>query len=160
MNDTVRPEYEVFEQDKPSFLPSYIMSAFVLLGIVSVWKAGLPLWPLGLGHLFFAIWFGVFFVWMLRNARSGRQFSSNRLVVTDTHFKHTFRYAIAEADFVEIPISEIKEVKILREATITIEVNAEHDFDLYVLPKGADPDRIVSALLKINPGIRVQDGLP
>ena len=99
--------YEGFEEDKPSYLPSYIMSGFVLVALVALAMEGLPLWPLSLAHAFLAVWFGVLFVWMVRNARQKKTFMSNRLTVTSDIFKHSFRYAVAEAKHVEIPVADI-----------------------------------------------------
>ncbi len=147
--------YEVFEEDKPSFLPSYIMSAFVLAGLAMLQRSDLPLWPPQAAHAFFAVWFGCFFVWMLRNSRERTTFSSFRLTVTDEMYRHTFRYAVAEKPHVEIPIKEIEEVKITRGERATIEVSGADDADIYFLPRNSDIDPLIKALRTVNPSIRV-----
>jgi hypothetical protein len=147
--------YEVFEEDRPSYVPSYVMSAFVLAGLLGVVGHDQPVWPLKLGHVFMAAWFGVFFWWMLQNARSQRVFLSNRLTVADGVFRHTFRYAVAEATHVEIPVAEIESVRVSADEPPRIEVNGKSDGDFYFLPRGADVDELVAALTAANPAIRV-----
>jgi hypothetical protein len=147
--------YETFDEDAPSYLPSYILSAFALVALVSIAYHRIPLWPLSLAHPFIALWFGVLFYWMLQNARSQRQFSSDRLTVTGDAFRHTFRYAVAEATHVEMPLAEIEEVRISAEEPRYIEVVGKSESDMYFLPRGADVDRLVAALKAGNPAIRV-----
>ena len=75
--------YEVFEEDPPSYVPSYVMSAFALVAVLGLAAHGVPAWPPTAGHVFLVVWFGILFRWMLLSAREGRQFLSNRLTVTD-----------------------------------------------------------------------------
>ena len=105
-------EYEAFSENKPSYVPTYVLSAFVLVALVSLAQWRVPLWPLQLAHLVLAIWFGVAFKWTLDNARQQKIYMSDRVTVTNTHFRHTFRYAVSEDTFVEIPLSEIEQVKV------------------------------------------------
>jgi hypothetical protein len=150
--------YEVFEEDEPTFVPSYIMSAFVLVGLTMLLRSDLPLWPPQAAHAFFLFWFGCLFVWMIRNSGGRTTFSSFRLTVTNEAYRHTFRYAIAEKPHVEIPIQEIEVVKITRGDRPTIEVNGADDADIYFLPRNADIDGLIKALKSVNPSIRVIEG--
>jgi hypothetical protein len=152
---TASVNYEVFEEDKPSYVPSYIMSAFVLMGIVALAYYRVPLWPLSLAHVFLAVWFGVLFVWMLRNARETRQFLSQRLTVTADTYRHSFRYAIAEATHVEMPIAEIESVRVSADEPLYIEVIGKSDSDVYFLPRTADVEPLIAALRAGNAAIRV-----
>ena len=156
MKTSDQPVYEVWEEDKPSFLPSYIMSGFVLMGLIMLLRSEIPIWPPRLAHLFLAVWFGCFFIWMLQNSRNRTSFSSFRLTITDEVYKHTFRYAIAEKPHVEIPIKEIQRIKVIRGTPDAIEVNAENDADIYFLPRNTDLDALVAALKRINPLIEVE----
>jgi hypothetical protein len=150
--------YEVFEEDPPSYLPSYIMSAFALLALLGMARHGIPLWPLSAVHVAMVVWFGILFRWMLQNARSQRLFSSNRLTVADGVYRHTFRYAVAEVTHVEIPVAEIETVRVSGDEPRRIEVNGKSDGDLYFLPRGANVDELVAALTAANPAIRVTNG--
>lgn len=147
--------YEVFEEEKPSYLPSYIMSGFVLVALVSLAHNRVPLWPLSIVHLVLAFWFGTLFMWMLQNARERKMLSSHRLTITSDTFRHSFRYAVAEATHVEIPISQIEEVRISPEEPRSIEVIGKPDGDLYFLPQTADLEQLIVALQTVNPLIRV-----
>lgn len=149
--------YEVFEEDPPSYVPSYIMSAFVLVALLGLAAHDRPLWPPTIAHAFMALWFGILFRWMLQNARERRLFLSNRLTVTDEFYRHTFRYAVAEATPVEIPVAEIETVRVSADEPRWIEVNGKSDGDMYFLPRGADVDELVAALTAANPAIRVID---
>lgn len=149
-------EYEVFDEDRPSYFPSYIMSAFVLVGIIALVRAQIPVWPLTLGHVIVAVWFGVLFKWILRNARQQKLFMSNRLIVTDKEYKHSFRYAVSEATHIEMPLSEIKSIKPSSDEPRYVEVIGSSDFDIYFLPKSADTDELVQAMLAGNPDILVE----
>ena len=147
--------YEVFEEDPPSYLPSYIMSGFVLVAVIGLAGYGLPLWPPTIAHAFLALWFGILFRWMLQNARAQRLFLSNRLTVTDAVYRHTFRYGVAEATHVEIPISEIETVRVYGDDPARLEVMGKSDNDLYFLPQTANIDELVAALKAANPAIGV-----
>jgi hypothetical protein len=147
--------YEAFDEDPPSHIPSYIMSAFVLVAVFGLAFHGVPAWPPSLGHLFMVVWFGILFRWMLLNARERRLFLSDRLTVTNEVFRHSFRYAVSEATHVEIPVAEIEEVRVSADEPRRIEVIGKSDGDLYFLPRGADVDELVAALTAANPAIRV-----
>ncbi len=147
--------YEVFEEEKPCYFPSYIMSAFVLIALVALGVHGVPLWPLSLAHLGIAVWFGILFRWILQNARQSKLFMSQRLLVSHDTFKHSFRYAVAEATHVEIPISEIERVKVSPEEPRFIEVVGKSDSDIYFLPPSADIEQLIAVLRMGNPAIRV-----
>ena len=149
--------YEVFQEDRPSYIPSYIMSGFVLVAVFGLAGQGIPLWPLSAVHVATAVWFGVLFRWMLQNARSQRLFLSNRLTVTDEVYRHTFRYAVAEATHVEIPMAEIETVRVSADEPRYIEVFAKSDLDTFFLPWAADVDELVAALRAANPAIRVMN---
>jgi hypothetical protein len=153
MADTV--EYEVFDEERPTYVSAYIMSTFVLLGIVALAYYRVPLWPLTLAHPFFAVWFGVLFYWILLESRQRRMFSSFRLRITDATYAHTFRYAVAEAMHVELPLAEIQQVKISPTEPRYLEVKSNSEDDLYFLPPSADIDRLLAAFKKGNPAIRV-----
>ncbi|WP_165228168.1 hypothetical protein [Aquisphaera insulae] len=146
--------YEVFEEDRPSYLPSYIMSAFLLVAVVSV-ADKVPAWPPAPATVFLAIWFGVLFYWIARSASQQRVFSSHRLSVTATAYRHSFRYAVAEATHVELPLSEITEVRITADEPRLIEVTGVSDSDLCFLPASADIGQLVAAIKAGNPGVRV-----
>jgi hypothetical protein len=148
-------EYEVFDEERPTYVPSYIMSAFVLMGVASLAYYRVPLWPLTLVHAFMAVWFGVLFYWILLETRQRRMFSSFRLRITDKTYAHTFRYAVAEATHFEMPLAEIVQVKVSTSEPHYIEVKAKSEDDLYFLPPHADIEGLLAALRKGNPGIRV-----
>jgi hypothetical protein len=147
--------YEAFEEDKPSYLPSYIMNTFVVVALIGLAYHRVPLWPLSLAHPFFAVWFGILFFWMLNNARERKRFSSQRLTITADTFKHSFRYALAEATHVEIPVAEIEQVRISATEPRFIEVIAKSDSDVYFLPSTADLEQLTAALRTVNPAIRI-----
>ncbi len=148
-------EYEVFDEERPTYVPSYIMSGFVLLGVASLAQFRVPLWPLTLAHLFLAIWFGIVFYWILLETRQRRMFLSHRLRITDDAYSHTFRYAVAEAVHVEMRLAEVEEVKISATEPRYLEVTGKSDDDLYFLPPSADIDRVLAAFRKGNSAIRV-----
>ena len=147
--------YEAFDEDPPSYVPSYIMSAFVLVAVVGLAVHGVPAWPPTAGHVFLVIWFGILFRWMLLNARAQRLFLSDRLSVTNEAYRHTFRYAVSEATHVEIPVADIEEVRLSTAEPRRIEVIGKGDGDLYFLPRAANIDDLVAALTAANPAIRV-----
>jgi hypothetical protein len=147
-------EYEVFEEDRPSYLPSYFMSAFLLVGVGSLGYYHLPFWPLSFAHVFLAVWFGVLFRWVLQNSRQQTMFSSNRLRVTNGIYEHSFRYAVTEASFVQMPIAEIEQIKISNSEPRYIVVTGKSNSDMYFLPPSADATLLVSALTAANPAIR------
>ena len=151
-----RVAYEVFDEEPPTYIPSYIMNGFVLMGVASLAYYRVPLWPLTLGHVFLACWFGVLFYWILLETRQRRMFMSFRLRVTDTTYAHTFRYAVTEATHFEVPLAEIVQVKISSEVPRTIEVKTKAEDDLYFLPPSADIEGLLAALKKGNPEIRVE----
>jgi len=153
MAETV--EYETFDDERPTYVPSYIMSTFVLLGVASLAYYRVPLWPPTLAHVFLAIWFGVLFYWILLETRQRRMFMSFRLRITDQTYAHTFRYAVTEATHVEMPLAEIVQVKVSSQEPRSIEVKSKSDDDLYFLPPSADIDRLLAAFKKGNPAIRV-----
>ena len=151
---TISVNYEVFEEDRPSYLPSYIMSGFVLVAVVSL-AGRVPLWPLSLPHLCLALWFGVLFRWMLLNARERRVFISHQLFASPETYKHSFRYAVAEAAFFEMPVSEIEEVRVSTGEPRYIEVIGKSEGDVYFLPRSADTEQLIAVLKAGNPAIRV-----
>lgn len=148
-------EYEVFDEERPTYVPCYIMSTFVLIGVVSLAYYRVPLWPLTLAHPFFAVWFGVLFYWILLETRQRRMFLSNRLRITNESYAHTFRYAVSEAPHVELPLAEIEEIKISPGEPRYLEVKGKSDDDVYFLPPSADVERLLAAFKKGNPAIRV-----
>jgi hypothetical protein len=78
-------EYEVFGEERPTYVPAYIRSTFVLLGVAALAYHRVPLWPVTLAHEFLAVWFGVLFYWILLEQRQRRMFSSFRLRISDHH---------------------------------------------------------------------------
>src|SRR5262245_20400767 len=123
--------YEAFDEDRPSYLPSYLMSAFAFGAVLGLAIHGVPAWPPTLGHVFVVVWFGVLFRWMLLNARSQKMYLSDRLTVTSDVFRHSFRYAVTEATHVEIPVAEIEEVRLSAQEPRRIEVVGKSEGDLY-----------------------------
>lgn len=148
--------YEVFEEDPPSHISSYIMSGFVLAGLMGL-AIHVPFWPLSMAHVVVAIWFGILFVWILRDARQQKRFSSHRLTATSSTFKHSFRYAVAEATHVEIAVSDIVEIRVSQMEPRWIEVNGKTDSDIYFLPAEADLEQLIAVLKAGNPAIRVAE---
>jgi len=148
-------EYEVFDEHRPSYAPSHIMSAFVLLAVASLAYYRIPLWPPSVAHVVVAIWFGVLFRWILQNSRQVRTFASSRLRITDQTYAHTFRYAVTEATHVEMPLTEIEEVKVSRTEPRYIEVRGKSGCDMYFLPACADTERLLAAFTKANPSVRI-----
>jgi hypothetical protein len=146
--------FEVFEEDRPCYIQSYIMSGFLLVGVVAV-ADRVPVWPLSVTHVFLAIWFGVLFYWIVLNARQQKLFISHRLAVTADTYRHSFRYAVTEATHVEIPLSQITEVRVCAEQPRMIEVTGVSDSDVYFLPPSADLEQLVAAIKAGNPAVRV-----
>lgn len=146
--------YEVFEEERPSYLPSYIVSGFLLVAVVAI-ADKLPAWPLSVAHVFLAVWFGVLFYWLAQNARQQRLFSSHRLSVTADTYRHSFRYAVAEATHVELRLSDITEVRVSTVEPRLIEVIGAADDDVYFLPASADLEQLVAAIKAGNPAVRV-----
>jgi hypothetical protein len=146
--------YEVFEEDRPSYLPSYLMSGFLLVAVVSVANR-VPLWPLSVAHVFLVVWFGVLYYWIILNARQQKLFRSYRLSVTADTYRHSFRYAVAEATHVEMPLSEITEVRVAADEPRRIEVTGVSESDVYFLPRSADLEQLVAAIKAGNPAVRV-----
>ena len=144
-------EYEVFEQEGPSYVPSYIMSGFVLVGLLSIASAPLTL----ASGLFFTAWFGVFFIWMVRNSRDQRWFASDRLVVANGQFSHTFRYAVTEAEHAIVDISDIHTINVTEGDRVTIELIGFKESDFCVLPSTAKVDELLAAITKHNPHIAI-----
>jgi hypothetical protein len=146
--------YEVFEEDSPSYLPSYIMSGFLLVTVALV-ADRMPNWPPPPAAVFLLIWCGVLLRWMLLNARQQKQFISSRLSVTADAYRHSFRYAVAEATHFELPLSEISEVRITNEEPRLVEVIGESESDVYFLPPSADVQELIAAIRAGNPRVRV-----
>jgi hypothetical protein len=146
--------YEVFEEERPSYLPSYIMSGFLLVAVVTI-ADRMPAWPPAPAPVFLGAWFGIFFYWMVLNARERKRFSSHRLSVTDGAYRHSFRYAVAEATHVEMPLSDITEVRVSADGPRLIEVTGVSGADLYFLPSSADLEQLVAAIRAGNPAVRV-----
>lgn len=146
-------EYEAFEQNGPSYFPSYVMSGFVLVSVLSLDFGQFPL-TLESG-LFFSVYFGMFFVWMIRNSRDQRCFASDRLLVADGHFSRTFRYAVTEAEHASIEISDIHTIKVTHGDPISIELLGHKESDFCILPSEAKVDEFVTALTRHNPDITV-----
>jgi hypothetical protein len=146
--------YEVFEEERPSYVPSYIMSAFLLIAVIAIVDRA-PLWPLSLAHVFLAVWFGVLFYWIVGNARQQKQFISQRLSVSADTYRHSFRYAVAEATHVEMPLAEITDVRVSADEPRLIEVTGKSDSDVYFLPPSADVQQLVAAIKAGNPAVRV-----
>jgi hypothetical protein len=146
-------EFEAFEQNGPSYFPSYVMSGFVLVGVLSIASNQEPL-SLTSG-IFFGLWFGVFFVWMIRNSRDQRWFASDRLLIADGYFSHTFRYAVTEAEHARIEITDIHTIKVTDGVPISIELLGHKESDFCILPSEAKIDELVSALTRRNPNIKI-----
>jgi hypothetical protein len=147
--------FEYFEEDKPSYFSSYFMSLFVLFGVISLAAHQVPLWPISLAHVVMLVWFGVLFYWICQNApRQRSQFLSDRFSVKDGIYRHTFRYAVTESTFVEIPASEITEVIISEKEPRYIAVTGGEG-DLYFVPGSADLHAFGEALKVANPAIRI-----
>jgi hypothetical protein len=151
-----RVEFEFFEAEQPTYAPAYIMSTFLLIGLLSMFKFPHPLWPPTVAHAVITVWFGVCFRWMLVYSRQMRLYSSSRLTVTQETYSHTFHYAVHEGDFVTLPVTEIVSIQINRGADTTwIEVKATNGDDVFFLPDVASAKRVAEALTKVNPCIRV-----
>ena len=63
--------------------------------------------------------------------------------------------AVAEATHVEIPVAEIREVRVSAEEPRYLEVIGRSDSDLYFLPRTADLEQVIAALRAGNPAVRV-----
>jgi hypothetical protein len=146
--------YEVFYEDPPSYLPSYIMRGFLLVAVLGV-ADRVPLWPLSVAHVFLAAWFGVLFYWIVQNASGQSLYRSHRLSVSAGVYRHSFRDAVAEATYVEMPLSEITEVRVSADEPRLIEVTGVSESDVCFLPPSADLEQLVAAIKSGNPAVRV-----
>jgi hypothetical protein len=115
----------------------------------------LPAWPPAPGTVFLAFWFGILFYWMLLNARERKRFSSQRLAVTADTYRHSFRYAVTEATHVEMPLSEIREVRVSADEPRRIEVSGVSDSEIYFLPSSANLEQLIATIKAGNPGVHV-----
>src|SRR4051812_37747262 len=68
-------EAESWESTGPSYVQSYVVSAFILIGILTIASNRVPATPLSI--LFFSVWFGAFFYWLVQNRRAERTFASD-----------------------------------------------------------------------------------
>src|SRR5262245_21998530 len=95
---------ESWEQTGPSYIHSYVVSAFILVGFLAIAHHEVPVTPLSL--VVFSVWFGAFFYWLIQNRRAERTFASDRVTVANGRIAHTFRYTITEAEFTEMTVNE------------------------------------------------------
>ncbi len=149
------PEFqsESWERTGPSYIQAYIVSAFLLVGILSIASWRVPLTPLTL--IFMSVWFGGFVYWLVQNRHAERTFASDRITVADGRVAHTFRYTITEAEHTDMAVSDIKKIKVHSGEPIAVELIGSHDSDFFMLPNMETVLRLERALLKLNPHIEV-----
>lgn len=149
------PEFqsESWELTGPSYVQSYVVSAFLLVGILSIASWRVPLTPMT--FIFMSAWFGGFVYWLIVNRHAERTFASDRITVADGRVAHTFRYTITEAKHTDIAVAEIKQMKVHAGEPIAIELIGETDSDFFLLPNPDAVARLEATLLKQNPNITV-----
>lgn len=147
-------ESESWERDGPSYVPTYVLSAFVLLGLLGIAANGLPVSTLSV--LFFAIWFGLALLWIWQNHRAERTFSSDRIVVREGKVTHSFRYTITEAVHQEVDVEDIQEIAIHSGDPIGIELIGQHDSDFFFFPSRDKAEQFTQTLSELNPKLRVR----
>jgi hypothetical protein len=146
-------EAESLESTGPSYVQSYVVSAFILIGILTIASNRVPATPLSI--LFFSVWFGAFFYWLVQNRRAERTFASDRIVVANGRVAHTFRYTITEVEHISMAVNEIKRMKIHPGEAIAIELVGEKESDFFWLPNDEQVRRLEQTLLKLNPAIQI-----
>lgn len=144
---------ESWEQTGPSYVPSYIVSAFLLIGLLNIAWWQVPLTPLTL--IFFTAWFVGLIYWLIQNRHAERTFASDRITVAGGRVAHTFRYAITEVAHSEVNMAEVKQMKVHAGDPIAIELIGENDGDFFMLPNLEAVARLEATLLKQNPNITV-----
>ncbi|MEQ8635642.1 hypothetical protein [Gimesia maris] len=144
---------ESWEQTGPSYIQSYIVSAFLLVGILSIASARVPLTPMS--FIFMSLWFGCFLYWLVQNRHAERTFASDRITVADGHVSHTFRYTITEAEHTDMAVTDIKKIKIHSGTPIAVELIGEHGGDFFLLPNMQAVTRLEEVLLKHNSNIEI-----
>ena len=144
---------ESWEQTGPFYGQSYVVSAFLLIGLLSIAWWQVPLTSLTL--VFFGAWFGGLVYWLIQNRRAERTFASDRITIAGGRVAHTFRYAITEVAHSEITVAELKEMKVYAGDPIAIELIGENDDDFFMLPNLEAVARLEATLLKQNPNIAV-----
>jgi hypothetical protein len=146
---------ESWEQTGPSYVQTYIVSAFVLMGLLGIAWNGVPFSLTAM--LFFSLWFGTAFFWIWQNRRAERTFASDRITVHNGKLTHSFRYTFTEAVHVELDVNRIETIQIHTGELIGVEVVGKSESDFVFLPDPARADRFVQTLRRLNPGIRVID---
>ncbi len=146
-------ESESWDPTGPSYIQAYVVSVFILIGIVSVALAQVPVTPLTL--IFFSVWFGVLLFWLIQNRRAERTFASDRITVANGRVCHTFRYAITEAEHSSVAVADIKQMKVHFGDAIAVELIGERESDFFVLPNPDAVGRLERSLLAQNPNIKV-----
>lgn len=144
---------ESWEQTGPSYIQSYIVSAFLLVGILSIASWRMPLTPMTL--IFMSVWFGAFFYWLVQNRHAERTFASDRITITDGRVSHTFRYTITEAEHTDMLIADIKSIKIHSGQPIAIELVGDRDSDFLMLPDMETVTKFKETLLEQNSEIEI-----
>ena len=151
----MEPEFECesWEQTGPSYVQSYVVSAFILVVILSIAFHQVPVTSLSL--IFLSVWFGAFFYWQIKNRRAERTFASDRITVANGRVAHTFRYAITEAEHSVMAVKDIQQMKVHAGHPIAIELIGEADSDFFLLPNEDQVSRLERTLLELNPNIQV-----
>jgi hypothetical protein len=147
---------ETWKQTGPSYIQSYVVSAFILVGLLCVAHYRTPLTPLT--GLVFAVWFGFLFYMLIQNWRAERTFASNRITVADGRLTHSFRYAVTEAEFSTMDVNDIVEMKVHSGEPgemIAVELIGAADSDFFLLPDEVQVNRLQSTLQRLNPAIRI-----
>ena len=144
-------ESESWEQTDPSYVQAYIVSAFLLVGLLGIAGHQVPLTPMT--GLFFAVWFGTLLYWLVQNSRAERRFASDRISISDGQVRHTFRYTVTEAPHTEIDDASLTEVRVHSGTPIGIELIGSAGSDFVFLPTSAAVDRFRAALVRLNPAI-------
>ena len=143
---------ESWEQSGPSYVQSYVVSAFILIGFLGLASSRVPLTPDV--WIFFTAWFGAFFYWLIQNRRAERTFASDRITVANGRVTHTFRYANPEAEHSDIPVDEITEIRVHSGTPIAVELIGSSDSDFFMLPNEDQLERLRTTLQRLNPKIR------
>ena len=144
---------ESWEQTGPSYIQAYVVSAFILVGILSIAFHRVPVTPLTL--IFMSVWFGGFVYWLMQNRHAERTFASDRITVANGRVSHTFRYTITEAEYSSVAVAEIKQMKVHSGDPIAVELIGDSDSDFFMLPNPDVVARLERILLAQNPNIEI-----
>ena len=136
-------------------MQAYIVSEFLLVGLLSVAWRQVPLTPLT--ALFFTVWCGTLFYWLVQNSRAERRFASDRISIFDGQVTHSFHYTVTEAAHTRIDVASLTEVRVHSGTPIGIELIGAAESDFLFLPSSGAVERFRAALERLNPAIEFRE---